>query len=403
MTSIKLKFRTHTDSTKEGALYFQIIHDRVVKQVKTDYRIYSHEWDKQRIEIVKEFPFSEPRNEALKVIRDKVVWEQHKLEQIVKALEDSGRAYTANDIIRRYKEAASDKTTVFEYMRRQSERMKMLGKVRTGETYQQTLRSFMKFRNGVDLYFDMLDADMVEQYESYMRANNLSRNTTSFYMRILRCIYNRAVEDGLTQQSNPFKRVYTGVDKTAKRAIMLKEIKRIKELELTDKPDLDYARDIFLFSFYLRGMSFVDLAYLRKKDLANGYITYIRKKTGQQLSIRWERSMQEIVDKYPENPTQYLLPIITRQDGTERKQYLNKILFVNRKLKQVARLAKISTPLTMYVSRHSWASIAKSKNVPLSVISEGMGHDNEETTRIYLAAIQTNQIDDANRRILKEL
>ena len=403
MTSIKLKFRAHTDSTKEGALYFQVIHDRVVKQVKTDYRIYSHEWDKQRSDIVKELPFSEQRNETLKIIRNKVVWEQHKLEQIVKALEDSGRAYTANDIIRRYKEAASDKTTVFEYIRRQSERMKNLGRVRTSETYQQTLRSFMRYRNNIDLYFDMLDADMVEQYESFMRANNLSRNTTSFYMRILRCIYNRAVEDELVQQAEPFRRVYTGVDKTSKRAISLKEIKRIKELELTDKPDLDYARNIFLFSFYLRGMSFIDLAYLRKRDLSNGYITYIRKKTGQQLTIRWERSMQEIVDKYPENPTQYLLPIITRQDSTERKQYLNKILFVNRKLKQVARLAKISTPLTMYVSRHSWASIAKSKNVPLSVISEGMGHDNEETTRIYLAAIQTNQIDDANRRILKEL
>ncbi len=403
MASIKLKFRAHTDNTKEGALYFQVIHGRVVKQVKTDYHIYGYEWDKQRCNIVKEFPFSKVRNEALKIIRDKIAWERHKLEQIVKSFEAVEKSYTAEDIIRCYKESVSDKTSVFEYMRRQSERMKKLGRLRTGETYQQTLRSFMRFRNGVDLYFDMLDTDLVEQYESYMRANCLSRNTTSFYMRILRCIYNRAVEEGLTQQTSPFKKVYTGVDKTAKRAITLKEIKRIKKLDLSDKPDLDYARDIFLFSFYLRGMSFIDLAYLRKKDLANGYITYIRKKTGQQLMIRWERSMQEIVDKYPENPTQYLLPIITGQDGKERKQYLNKILFVNRKLKQIAQLAKISTPLTMYVSRHSWASIAKSKNVPLSVISEGMGHDNEETTRIYLAAIQTNQIDEANSRILKEL
>ena len=403
MASIKLKFRAHTDNMKEGALYFQIIHDRVVKQVKTDYRIYEYEWDKRRGDIVKGFSFTTERNEALKIIRDKIAWEQRKLEQIAKSFEDIGRPYTANDIIRRYKESASDKTTVFEYMRCQSERMKKLGRVRTGETYQQALRSFMQFRNEVDLYFDMLDADMVEQYESYMRANCLSRNTTSFYMRILRCIYNRAVEEDLAQQTGPFKRVYTGVDKTAKRAITLKEIKRIKELDLADKPDLDFARDIFLLSFYLRGMSFIDLAYLRKKDLSNGYITYIRKKTGQQLTIRWERSMQEIIDKYPENPTQYLLPIIMKQNGMERKQYLNKILFVNRKLKQIAQLAKIATPLTMYVSRHSWASIAKSKNVPLSVISEGMGHDNEETTRICLATVQTDQIDDANSWILKEL
>lgn len=403
MASIKLKFRAHMDNTKVGVLYFQVIHDRVVKQVKTDYRIYECEWDKQRCDIVKDFPLSAVRNEALKIIRDKVVWEQQKLEYIVKSFESAGNLYTADEIIKRYKAATSDETTVFEYMRRQSERMLKLGRVRTGETYRQTLNSFMRFRNGVDLYFDMLDADMVEQYESYMRSNCLSRNTTSFYIRILRSIYNRAVGEGLAKQTDPFKRVYTGVDKTAKRAITLKEIRRIKELDLTDKPDLDFARDIFLFSFYLRGMSFIDLAYLRKKDLANGYITYIRKKTGQQLSIRWERSMQEIVNKYPENPTPYLLPIIAKQDGTERKQYLNKILFVNRKLKQIAQLAKIATPLTMYVSRHSWASIAKSKNVPLSVISEGMGHDNEETTRIYLASIRTNQIDDANSRILKDL
>lgn len=195
MASIKLKFRAHTDSTKEGALYFQIIHDRAVKQVKTDYRIYEYEWDRQRGDIVKEFPLSAARNEALKIIRDKVAWEQRKLELIIKVLENVGKPYTADDIIKRYKVATSDKTTVFEYMRRQSERMKMLGRVRTGETYQQTLRSFMRFRNGVDLYFDMLDADMVGQYESYMRANNLSRNTTSFYMRILRCIYNRRGSD----------------------------------------------------------------------------------------------------------------------------------------------------------------------------------------------------------------
>lgn len=403
MASIKLKFKAHADRAKEGVLYFQVIHNREVKQVKTDYRIYGYEWDKQRGDVVDKGSFSAARHEELKTIREKVAWEQRKLELIAKHYESAGNTYTAKDIIRRYKESASDKTTVFEYMHRQSERMKTLGRVRTGETYQQTLRNFMRFRNGINLYFDMLNADMVEQYESYMRNNSLSRNTTSFYMRILRCIYNRAVEEGLTAQTEPFKKVYTGVDKTVKRAITLKEIRRIKELNLSNRPDLDFARDLFLLSFYLRGMSFVDLAYLRKKDLANGYIIYIRKKTGQRLTIRWERSMQDIIDKYPENPTQYMLPIITKQNGTERKQYLNKIQYVNQKLKQVAQLAKIATPLTMYVSRHSWASIAKSKNVPLSVISEGMGHDNEETTRIYISSIQTNQIDEANSRILKEL
>ncbi|MCH5327886.1 MAG: site-specific integrase [Coprobacter sp.] len=294
--------------------------------------------------------------------------------------------------------------SVFEYIGRQAGQLEQLGKIRTGEIYRQTLNSFRKYRRQVDISFDRLDAHVIEQYESYMKSNGLSRNSTSFYMRVLRSLYNRAVEQGLAAPGiDPFKRVYTGVDKTAKRAITMNEIKRIKTLNLTDRPSLDYARDIFLFSFYMRGMSFIDIAYLRKKDLANGYISYIRKKTGQHLVIKWEKPMQDILEKYGENPTPYLLPVIVRQDRPERQQYLNRILFVNRKLKQVAALAGISIPLSMYVSRHSWASIARSKNIPISVISEGMGHDSEKTTRIYLNDIQSNTIDKANRQILKDL
>ena len=59
-------------------------------------------------------------------------------------------------------------------------------------------------------------------------------------------------------------------------------------------------------------------------------------------------------------------------------------------------------PLTMHVARHCWASVAKSKNIPLSVISEGMGHDSEETTRIYLASLDTSVVDKANSLILKD-
>ena len=113
--------------------------------------------------------------------------------------------------------------------------------------------------------------------------------------------------------------------------------------------------------------------------------------------------MQEIIDKYGESDTQYLLPIIEREDGTERRQYRNKMLLVNRKLKKIAARAGLTAPLTMYVARHSWANIAKAKNISIGVISEAMGHDSETTTQIYLSSIQTNQIDNANRNILKEL
>lgn len=293
---------------------------------------------------------------------------------------------------------------VFEYMQEQIERLKKQGKERTGETYQSALSSFMKFRGGTDLCFDKMDADLIEHYETVMRStHHLSRNTTSFYMRILRCVYRKAAGEGLAPPTDPFENVYTGVDKTSKRAATLADIKHIKQLDLSAHKSLDFARDIFLFSFYMRGMSFIDLAYLRKKDLSNGYVSYSRRKTGKKLMIRWEKQMQEIIDKYGESDTQYLLPIIEREDGTERRQYRNKMLLVNRKLKKIGARAGMTAPLTMYVARHSWANIAKAKNISIGVISEAMGHDSENTTQIYLSSIQTNQIDNANRNILKDL
>lgn len=203
-------------------------------------------------------------------------------------MENDGVHFTIEDIVRNYYHSASNRVSVFEYINKQIDRLYASGKERTSETYRQVLHSFMRFRKNDDLDFDMIDNNLIEQYEGFMRMSNLCRNTTSFYMRTLRSIYNRAVEDGLTEQVNPFRGVYTGVDKTAKRALSIEEIRRIKELDLNGLPTLDFARDVFMFSFYMRGMAFIDIAYLKKKSLANGYIVYNRKKTGQQLVVKWE-------------------------------------------------------------------------------------------------------------------
>ena len=282
--------------------------------------------------------------------------------------------------------------------------MKILGKTRTSETYATTLRSFKRFREDMDLALCELDSDIIMAYEAYLRSNGVGLNSSSFYMRNLRAMYNRAVDKGITPQRFPFKHVYTGVDKTIKRAVPLKVIKRIKEMDFSMNPSFDFGRDMFMFSFYTRGMSFVDMAYLRKKDLQNGILSYRRRKTGQQLFVKWERCMQEIVDKYKTAQSPYLLPIIIPDSNMDsRKQYIYAAHNINRSLKIIGQQLRLSVSLTLYVARHSWASIARSKNVPLSVISEGMGHDSEATTRIYLASLDTFAIDKANSMILKSL
>lgn len=113
--------------------------------------------------------------------------------------------------------------------------------------------------------------------------------------------------------------------------------------------------------------------------------------------------MQRIVDRYRVEGASYLLPIIREEGKEERRQYKSAIHLVNRKLKEIARRVGLEAPFTMYVARHSWASIARSKHIPLSVISEGMGHDSETTTLIYLTSLDSSAINKANRRILNEL
>lgn len=166
---------------------------------------------------------------------------------------------------------------------------------------------------------------------------------------------------------------------------------------------MDYARDLFMFSFYTRGMSFVDMAYLKKKDLQNGILVYRRRKTGQQLSVKWERPMQEIVDRYDTGNTPYLLPVIRDMASDTRRQYLSAAHLTNAKLKMLGEQLGLAITLTTYVARHAWASIARSKNIPVSTISEAMGHDSESTTLIYLASLDTSQVDKANTLILNSL
>ncbi len=399
MATVKVKYRPSVQEEKEGTIYYQIIHNRVIRQIRTDYRIFREEWDNGKHAVV---ITTGDREAFLRTVREGVARDLKRLNAIIGRLEGDGGNFTADDVVKKFQEPA-DEPCFFSFMEEVIARLKRLGKTRTSETYTAALNSFMRFREGRDILPDEIDSDLIEEYEVYLKGCGVSLNTVSFYNRILRATYNRAVEKGLTPQRHPFRNVYTGMEKTVKRAIPFEAVRRIKELDLSLKPLPDFARDMFLFSFYTRGMSFVDMAYLRKSDLKNGMLSYRRKKTGQQLHIRWERCMREIVEKHPNTTTEYLLPIITDPTASDRKQYENALHLVNRKLKKVAEMVGLSVPLTMYVSRHSWASTAKRKNIPLSVISEGMGHDSETTTQIYLASLDTSVIDEANKLILKDL
>ena len=400
MASIKLKFRPSSVKGKKGVLSYQIIHYRLTRLIKTSYRIMPSEWDDSTGSLL--ISTQSECKARLLLIRDQTNWEMTRLQGIINDLERTGVEYTIDDIVASFRKIPSVES-VFNFMQRCINKLERQKRGRTAEGYTSTMNSFIQFRKNEDLSFEAFDSELMEMYEAYLKEKGLVKNSTSYYMRIWRSVYNLAVEQGYTTDKKPFKHVYTGIDKTVKRAVPFKIIKMIKELDLSFEPQLELARDIFLFSFYTRGMSFIDMAHLKKSNLQNGILTYSRKKTGQRLSIRWEPCMQQIVERYPNGNPAYLLPILVRSDSDERRQYKNVGHLINRNLRKLGRELGLAVPLTMYVARHTWASVARSRNIPLSVISESMGHDSEATTRIYLASLDTAVVDQANRLVINSL
>lgn len=383
----------------KGTVIYRISHGNKTRCITTSYLTHPAHWNYRR-----NMPLTDisMKSSDIPEITRNINRDIRLLERIIRTLSDRAVTFDADDITERFNRTTTE-SSLFNFMNATINRLIHNGRIRTSETYTAALRSFCKFREGRDIPLDELDTDTIEAYEAFLRANGLVPNSISFYMRILRALYNRAVEAGITQQQKPFRHVYTGIDKTVKRALPISKIRQLRNLELSQSPALAYARDIFMLSFYLRGMSFIDMAFLRKTNLHNNRITYRRHKTGQQLTIACTPEMKTILNRYPGNASEYLLPIIPSNVTDERKAYRNQSYSINRRLKQIAVMLDITTPLTLYVARHSWASAAKDSGIPINIISQGMGHDSETTTQIYLSSLDTSVVDHANSLILSSL
>ena len=295
-------------------------------------------------------------------------------------------------------------TSLAEHVGQTVERLREEGSERVAETYDSTMRSFMRYREGKDIRLEEMDGRVAEGYEAWLRRQGLSLNTVAFYMKRLRAIYNRAVDSLGIADRKPFARCLTRNMATAKRALSVADIRRIASAETSDEGER-LARDLFLFSYYTRGMSFVDIAFLRKGDVRNGVLRYRRRKTGQEMRMAWRPCMQEIVDRHPSKDGKHLLGILDEgMAGRSLRWQCHAVQGrVNRWLHLLVERIRLGKPVTMYCARHSWATIAREKHVPMSVISDGMGHRSEKTTRIYLRGIDAEEIDRCNDLLINEI
>lgn len=199
-----------------------------------------------------------------------------------------------------------------------------------------------------------------------------------------------------------FENVFVGCDTTAKRAIKPIIINQLREADFSRYPQLEFSRDLFLLSFYLQGIPFVDLAYLRKSNVNGNILVYRRHKTRQQLYITVENCAHKIIKRYAREckSSAYLLPILNAVGEQGYKQYKSALRLYNKHLNQISEMIQITPHLTSYVARHTWASTAREKGIPVSIISTGMGHSSEKVTYVYLESLDNKTMSEANKKII---
>ena len=290
----------------------------------------------------------------------------------------------------------------FHFIGEQADTKAALGRAGTAKAYRAALSSFARYRGGRDMAINDIGADDMAMYEAWLRSRGLKRNSSSCYLRTMRTLYRRAAGQGLATGADVFGRVFTGFARTSKRAISLEAVRAISGLSLPEGSALAFARDVFMLSLYLQGMASVDMAYLRKADIRGRLLQYDRRKTRQTLSVGWAEPMQAIVDRWARQAegSPYLLPIISRCDGTERRQYERMEHNVNRNLKRVGQMAGVGLPLTTYVARLTWASAMRDLGFDLALVSRGLGHESLSTTQVYLATIDTAAVARANGKLM---
>ena len=421
MANYKFCFRSSSKGGDcPGKLYLKVVHEGLSCRETTPYEVWPGEWDAGRHCLI--VPRSDgERKQQLLNYKDCMAANLWYMEQAIVELEKSGD-YTVDDIMHRYRSIMSNSTLEI-YAEKLAVSLKQEGYGRTARAYRSAVTRFVKFNGGNDILLGHITAGAMNDFQQVMKFEGRSLNTLSFYMRTLRAIYNKAIEEGRTPQrkESPFVKVYTGIASTRKLALTHQELLLLTQFDptITDVMEnrgkmrqtkkmpetLKQALAIFLFCFHARGMGFVDMAHLKKSDLWRDILCYQRRKTGQVIEIRILPSMRRVLDYFAPMTagSEYLFPIITDPDKDLRLQYESGPTLQNQRLKRIATIVGINKKLSTHCARHSWAMIAKNKKLPISVISEGLGHTNQKKTELFLASLDQSALDRASKSVSDEI
>lgn len=400
-TSITARLNYRSDSEGRHALIIQVIHRRRRSILTTPYRLRPEEFDAKSGRAVA-VNRTKSRRTLIREANECVAYCTEELRAVCARLAASGKPYTASDITGAYK-SGNDNRYVEVFAKQLASDLEETGRFGTARSYRSLASAWNKFAARSRYRFSQLDEHTVFAFGEYLFRRGNRRNTVSFYLRTLHALYNRARRCGYAPtHGDPFREVSLKPARTPKLAVPRSLLRTLAGKDFGDGM-LNEVRDMFLFSFYARGMSFVDMCYLRKAKVWNEALHYERQKTHQVFSVALTPQLREIISRYDDPASPWVLPCMRRgMLSSANKQedvngdvppaslynfYCMALHYYLTLLKEISRRLGCRN-LTFNVARHTWATEARRMGIPTPHISEGLGHTSESTTRCYLAELR---------------
>lgn len=271
----------------------------------------------------------------------------------------------------------------------------------TREMYNRTLKKMLEYDADIETRtYEEIDKDWLTGFNLHLEKTTCA-NIRNMHVRNIRAAFNAAIDDDLTT-CDPFRKFkLPKLEETRKRALTLEQIQMLKCYPC--EPWQEEYRDLFMLQFYLIGVNLVDLLTAKPEDIVNGRFEYRRDKTHKLYSIKIEKEAMDIIEKY--RGKDYLLSPMERY--TNHKNYMQ---HMNRALQKIGlhyttsqekKGQALFPDITTYWSRHTWATVASSLDIPMELIGRALGHSwvNKTITSVYID-FDTRKVDDANRMVI---
>lgn len=291
-----------------------------------------------------------------------------------------------------------------------------------------SLKAFIKHEKGKEpekLYFKDVTVIWLRRYEAYMISEKpiilpdgtiktntdgnmmmkqgLTRTTVGIYLRPLRAIFNTAIEANEIELGiYPFgkKKYVIPKGQKVKKALAKDQLKLLFNA-VAPTPEQDKARDFWFFSYTCFGMNIKDICFLRNENIEPDSLNFLREKTKRTTDdqhpviVTLTEYAKTIIEKYrnPDtSPRAFVFPILNLTDSeqTKRKKVQGFTSFINQQIKKLAVSVGVTSDISTYFARHSWATLAIQGGASIEYVSEGLSHSDIKTTKGYFAGFADN-------------